>query len=402
VVRPERRTRADLVAGTLIVVVSVVVTFLVWWNSDARATVSDVASPPLETPAPVRSPPATLTQAWQASSPATPTPVVAGPAVVTGDGDAVLGRDPRTGKVRWSYSRNIPLCTIGSAWGRAISVFRKWHNCSEVSSLVGSTGVRGPQSNTDAEFGTRLLFDGYYVTATGRRDVESWRSDLVRTQQYGEPVDIIYSNNNMRRPNCWYSSVAVGDGQVAVIENCPGDPGQRVSVIEADPSNEQVPEQAMSTVVGGRQASVVAVTNQEVAVVRRDTSQLVVYNFAGTVQGTYRLPLGQAPATGPTTIEPTTAGDGLLYWYTGSATVALNPDTLIPVWTARGTLGPGTLFGGSLAVPVPAGVALYNPFTGAPQRVIPVNRNGYSGPILSTAIGGTLLEQRGTTLVALH
>lgn len=400
-VRPERRTRADLAAGALIVVAAVVAVFMVWLTSDARATVSAPATTPLGEPAPALTVPDTFTQAWQAPSPATTRPAVAGPAVVTADGSEVLGRDPATGQVRWRYSRNIPLCTVGAAWDHAIAVYRKSHNCSEVTSLQGSTGVRGPQSNSDAEFGTRLLYDGDYVTTTGRRVVESWRSDLVRTQEYGLPVDIINANNNMRRPNCTYASEAVGADQVGLIEKCPGDPGDRVTLIKANPASEETPEEVMTTIVGGSQASVVAVTENRVAVIRRDISTLVVYNTAGTVQGEFPVHLGPMPPPGAAMVEPTTH-IGTVYWFTGTDTVALDQRTLVPLWTVPGTLGSGTIYGGKLLLPVPGGIAVCDPVTGALQRVIHVDRHGYTGPVASAAAGNVLLEQRGNTLVALH
>ncbi|MFR9732128.1 hypothetical protein ACL03H_23125, partial [Saccharopolyspora sp. MS10] len=142
-VRPERRTRSDLVAVALILVAVVVAVGVVWWRSDARATVSEPAAQRLPAaPAPAGVP-AALRELWRAPSPATPVPVVARSTAITGEGGTVLGRDPATGAPRWRYERDLPLCTIGSEWGRAVAVFRKTANCSEVSSLRGDTGVGG-------------------------------------------------------------------------------------------------------------------------------------------------------------------------------------------------------------------------------------------------------------------
>ncbi len=112
-----------------------------------------------------------------------------GPAVVTGNGGEVAGRDPVSGKVRWRYTRDLPLCTLAAAWSMAVAVYEKTDNllpagdpraaggCSEVTALDPATGKRGKQPqpgeerdkpdggqrNSDAELGTRLLFDGSYV-----------------------------------------------------------------------------------------------------------------------------------------------------------------------------------------------------------------------------------------------
>ena len=49
-VKPERRTRADLLAAAAIAVVVAVVAALIWWTSDARATISRPAASPVPDP----------------------------------------------------------------------------------------------------------------------------------------------------------------------------------------------------------------------------------------------------------------------------------------------------------------------------------------------------------------
>lgn len=401
-VRPERRTRGDLAAVVLIVVAVLVASAVLWWYSDARATISQPAPEPTAPARPAAAVPATLEEAWRAPSPATPEPAVAGPTAVTAAGGEVLGRDPATGEVRWRYAREIPLCTVGTEWGRAIAVYRKSHNCSEVTSLAGATGKRGPQRNSDVPFGTRLLSDGTYVTATGRRLFETWRSDLVRTQQYGVPHAVKNPGNNMDRPACEYASIAVGDGRVGVVEECPRAANDRITVLKARPEDDENPEEVLSTLVAGSQASVVAVTETRVAVALHDRSELVVYGTAGKVRGRFPLPLPEPTSPeADVRVESTTVA-GRIYWHTGSGTVALDPATLAPSWTVADTLGPGTVFAGRLLIPVPEGIAVHDPDTGARKRVVPVDRGGYRGEIGLDSVGGVLLEQRGETLVALR
>ncbi|WP_246025215.1 Rv3212 family protein [Saccharopolyspora antimicrobica] len=401
VVRPERRTRTDLVVVALIAVAVVVTGTVLWINSDARATVSEVATHPVLDPPWVDSVPGTLTEAWRAPSPATPVPVVAGPAVVTGAGNEVLGRHPATGLVAWRYARDIPLCTVGAEWDRAIAVFRKSLNCSEVTSLRGPTGVRGPQRNSDAEPGTQLLSDGTYVTATGQRTFESWRSDLVRTQQFGIPPAIKNPDNNMQRPDCTYSSLAVGDERTAVIENCPRELG-RVTVVKTRPEDDEKPEEVLSVGLGSASAGVVAVTDEHVAVVQRDHSAVVVLDNSGREVAHYPVRVGTPDFRANVQVESTTTVEDRIYWHTGADTVALDPATLAPLWTAPDTTGPGIEFGGKLLVPVLDGLAVLDPATGHRERVIPVDRAGYTGPVQLNSVGPVVLEQRGDTLVALR
>jgi hypothetical protein len=76
-VKPERRTRADLLAAAAIAAVVIVVAAVLWWTSDARATISRPAASPMKTLAPAKTIPATFRELWTAPSPKTTTPVVA-------------------------------------------------------------------------------------------------------------------------------------------------------------------------------------------------------------------------------------------------------------------------------------------------------------------------------------
>jgi hypothetical protein len=400
VVRPERRTRTDLAVVALIVVAVLAGGAVLWFNSDARATVSEPAAQPIPEPPAAAGVPPVLTEAWRATSPATPVPVVAGPAVVTGSGNEVLGHDPMTGQVAWRYARDIPLCTVGAEWDRAIAVYRKSENCSEVTSLRGPTGVRGPQRNSDAEFGTQLLSDGTYVTATGQRSFESWRSDLVRTQQFGLPPAVKNPGNNMVRRECTYSSIAVGDERVGAVENCPQEQG-RVTVLKTHPEDDEKPEEVFSVSLGSNAAGVVAVTDEHVAVVLRDRSEVVVFNNSGSAVTRFPVRVGTPDLRANVQVESTVKGRRI-YWHTGTDTVALDPETLTPLWTAPDTLGPGVGFAGKVLVPVPGGLAVLDPTTGNRERVIPVDRADYTGPVQLDAVGAVVLEQRGDTLVALR
>ena len=49
-VKPERRTKGDVVAAVVIAAVVAVVAALIWWTSDARATISRPAAAPVAEP----------------------------------------------------------------------------------------------------------------------------------------------------------------------------------------------------------------------------------------------------------------------------------------------------------------------------------------------------------------
>src|SRR5699024_9202393 len=195
--------------------------------------------------------PETLRPAWQAASSATDGPLAVGPTVVTAVGGTVRGRDARSGEVRWKYTRDRELCTVSRAWSKVLTVHRKGHGCSEVTQLDPATGRRTAQRNSNAPLGTRLVTDCHYpttelsrsstaeqhcgyVTATGTTLLNTWRDDLVRTVEYGE-VPALVQPGNQPRPDCDYGTVASAAGKVGVIEQCPDDSHDRLTVYDAVP-----------------------------------------------------------------------------------------------------------------------------------------------------------------------
>jgi hypothetical protein len=91
-----------------------------------------------------------------------------------------------------------------------------------------------------------------------------------------------------------------------------------------------------------------------------------------------------------------------VYWFTGSATVALDVADLRPRWTRPGSLGPGSEVAGRLLLPVPGALAVLDTTTGQQVSALPVDRGDYHGPVGTASSGGVVLEQRGGTLVALR
>jgi hypothetical protein len=413
--------RRDFVAVALIVVVAVVAGVLIGTSSDIAATTSETAPNDLEAPEAPNTLPPSFGESWRAPSGATPLPVVAGPSVVTGDGNEVLGRNPLTGEVRWRYARDIPLCTVAAAWTEAIAVYRKtstslpdgdrYHdgNCSEITTLKATTGERDNQRNGDAELGTRLQSDGVHVTASGRRLINTWRSDMVLTMQYGTVPDLV-NPDKQPRVNCQYGSVAVTPGRIGVVERCPAatDPAQydhdRISVYKPTAKDSDTPTVDFSVPTGSSGTRVVAMTETYTAVALPDPARLAVYDAAGNKATEYPLTLGPDDLRGdpPGEVVPTTRGNGAIFWFTGTKTIALATTDLHPLWTVEGTLGAGTIFAGYLLLPVKDALVVIDQSTGAQVAKAPVNRQSYTGPIEMSTIGPMVLEQRGTTLVALR
>lgn len=442
--RSRFRRKRDVAAAALIAAVAVAAGLLVWQSSDIRATTSTTYDGPATSLAPPTTFPPSLGESWRAASPATPEPVTVGPAVVTGDGGDVVGRDPVTGEERWRYHRDLPLCSVTSAWSMTLAVFEKTSpllpegdprragGCSEVTALDPATGRRGRQPqpseerskpdlgqrNSDAERGTRLLFDGNYVTTTGSRLLTTWRSDLVQTMEYGR-VPALQNPEKQPRTGCEYGSVAVDEGRVGVIERCPDDQGDRLTVYRATGSDgSDKPEVVSSVVLDARGARLIALsdecridsedendTQQCAAVVAPDPARLLVFDEQGGQVGEHPLSLapGDLPDEDPPGhVVPTFEAPGAVYWFTGSRTIALSKADLRPLWTVENALGPGTMFANRILVPVVDGIVVLNPVDGEVRGRIPVDRDGYRGLVTMSSTGPVVFEQRGDTLVALR
>lgn len=409
-VRPERRRRGDLVAAALIAVVVLVGAAVLWRTSPVVATTDSTAATPIAAPPRAGAVPAGFTEAWRAASGATPAPVVSGPAVVTADGSTVVGHDAVSGAERWRYSRDVPLCTVGAGFpatdngvGRLLALYQGptgW--CSELTALRADTGARAASSNPDVHPGTRLIADGSFVVATGPDYLEVWRSDLVRTLEYGAvptPVQV----GVQPRAGCTYASTALMQSQLGVIERCPGETTERITVVTPDGSDgAEKPQVEFSVPLppSSAGATVVALSADRVAVALPDPARLMILDRTGLQVGLISLDVPDADLARSVAVAPTSSDGDRVYWWTGSATVALDAADLAPVWTAPDTLGPAVAYGTGLVAPVPGGLVELDPRRGTVLRPIPLPGADGGGPVRLAVQGDILLAQRGSGVVA--
>ena len=401
---PERRTRADVLAAAAIVVVIVLVGVVVWQRSDAHGTVSVTARTPATQPATALAVPSTVRELWRAASPASTAPIVANGAVVTADDGTVTGLDPLSGAQLWHYRRNMPLCGAIGAWGTAVAVYRDQRGCSQVTQLDGSDGHRTGSRTSYADDSVELSEDGTYVLSRGANRLELWRSDLVRTLEYGY-VDAPVNPKNQPRTGCTLLSAASSGTRLGVLEQCPGEVAARLTVLNPVPKDATKPEEYGSAVVpdlaGGDGARLLATSGDRIAVyVPGDNVNLRPYLgiFDATAQEVARYPLSERLPANATVVKV----PGAFLLWTGAAVVALRAGDLAPLWSALGAIGPGTAMAGTIVVPVPGAMQVLDPTTGRPTNRIPVQRpDQISDPILTAVVGNTIVEQRGDQLVAL-
>ncbi|MCW2513788.1 MAG: hypothetical protein JWR11_2830 [Mycobacterium sp.] len=401
-VKPERRTRGDVLAAVAIVVVLAVAAGLIWWSSDARATISRPAAAPVPSLKAARDVPSALRELWTAASPKTNRPVVAGGAVVTGAGREVDGRDPVTGNVLWSYARNVDLCGVTYVYNDAVAVYPDTRGCGQVTTIDGQTGRRHYSRTAFADPEVKLSSDGSTVLSVGRTRLELWRSDMVRMIGYGA-LDARIKPDVPAQPLCAMASAAASSGAVSVLQKCPGQRDMRLALlVPADQEDEPKTKIVqLPGVPADADARVIAVSDTTTAIYLPTPRPVVnVIDDTGTTIASTALP---GPASPNATASHT--GD-LVTWWTGDSVLVFDANgmrykyTVTPV-NGQAPVGPATLMAGRLLVPVTTGYDVFNPETGAGEAHIAVPRTPAATAVVPGVAGSTLLEQRGDTLVAL-
>jgi hypothetical protein len=323
--------------------------------------------------------------------------------VVTGDGHTVQGRDPVSGSPVWSYARtNLDLCGVSWVYQYAVAVYPDSRGCGQVSTIDAKTGRRGPARTAYADPEVRLSSDGTAVLSAGDSRLELWRSDMVRMLSYGS-LDAKIKPGTPTSPLCRLVSAAASSTAVSVLESCPKQDDLRLTLLRpAD--DEDTPELKYVTQSGvsvDSNAQVVAVSDTTTAVYVPTPKPVVnIVDETGATVSSTPLP---KPATPSATMNR--AGD-LFTWWTGDSVMVFSAKGLQYKYTvspagANVPLGPATVMAGKLLVPVTGGYDVFDANSGKGDRHIPVARPPSSDPVVPAVAGSTVVEQRGSELVAL-
>src|ERR1700757_379298 len=352
-VRPERRTKGDILAAAAIAVVVAVAASLIWWTSDARATISRPAAVPAPAPTPAREVPATLNQLWIAASPATTAPVVVSGTVATGAGRQVDGRDPGTGQTLWSYARDSDLCGVSWVYHLAVAVYQDDRGCGQVSTLDGATGRRGPARSGYADPRVRLFSDGTTVLSVGDTRLELWRSDMVRMLAYGETDARVKPSARGLHSGCRLVSAAASSSAVSVLESCAQQADLRLVLLrpgkeDDEPQQHMVAEPGIGADSGARVLTVWE--NNTLVYLPGVQPRVEVIDDTGTTVASTLLPKPPSPSA---TVSQ--AGN-VVTWWTGDSLMVFDASNLTPRYTiaageTTAPLGPGAMMAGRVPVP---------------------------------------------------
>jgi hypothetical protein len=402
-VKPERRTKADVLAAAAIAAVVALAAALIWWTSDARATISRPGAGPAPSPRLAHQVPASLKQLWTAPNAPTDQPVVVAGTVVTADGRTVQGRYPVTGQVRWSYERNTDLCGVAGVYRFAVAVYRDDRGCGQVSTIDGSTGRRGPARSSYADKHVKLSSDGTTVLSAGETRLELWRSDMVRMLSYGEIDARVKPSSKGLHTGCRLVSAAASSAAVSVLGACGSQADLRLTLLrpskeEDEPELRDVPEPGIGVGSGARVLTVAE--TKTLIYLPAPQPRVDVVDESGVTVASTLLP--KPPSTSSVVSRP----GNLVTWWTGDTVMVFDGASLTYRYSIAPAgpsvpVGPATMMAGKLLVPVTDGIAVCDPITGEAEGFLPVTRPPGSSPVIPTVAGAQVLEQRGNTLVAL-
>lgn len=401
--RPLRRTRGDLIATGAIAAVSALAVAGVWLTAPIRsseltpAATEHVAAEPLDTV------PDSLDESWSLPNvpqPGVHTPVIVDGLVITTNGHQVFAVDPSpTGGVVWTYQRDLELCSLGAAWGRVVTTWRANHGCGDVVSIDASTGTYERTRSAIAPDHVVAVASNDRLGTAGHDRLELWRSDMVRTVEYGR-VEGIQEPDLQPHPDCRITSALTRTELLAVTEVC--DDGTWLRFQEATPEESRTPEIRASVQLADESSYLVAVGEDSAAVA---TDQAVIsYSDEGVELHRHDTPAaagGPAPTDPAPYAAPTTDLPHHLTWFDGERLVLFSPADLAVQLEFPEAVGTGVAVGERLLMPVAEGIAVVDWRTGQTEKTIPVDRGGYDGMVTLGVAGGTVVEKRGDQIVGL-
>lgn len=398
--RPLRRTRGDLISTALIAAVSVVAVGGVWLTAPIRESELTPAESEFVAAAPMETVPTALAETWSADAgvlPGVHRPLVIDGLVVAHDAHTVRALDPADGTEVWSYTRDLPLCSLGAAWGRVVTTWRAANGCGDVVSIDAGTGQYHRTRSAVSPDEVVAVNSNDRVGTVGAERLELWRSDLVRTVEYGK-VEGIQEPHLQPHPGCRLTSALTRSELLAVTEVC-GD-GTWLRFQEATPEQSREPEIRSSVELDSPTAYLVAVGESGAAVI--DDAEIVSYSDEGTE-------LHRLGVTSPAVEEqelpyaPVTADQPHhMTWFDGRHLVLFSPAELEVQHSFDDAVGTGVAAGGRLLVPVVEGIAVVNWETGETENTIPVDRGDHVGMVTLGVAGETVVEKRGDRLYGLR
>lgn len=401
--QPLRRTRGDFIATGVIAAVCVVALLSAFFSAPIRQDHLSPAAEELTDAGTLAVVPEALTESFTLpdTSPQARPLIVKGVIVTYNDG-TITGTSP-DGTTQWTYKRSAELCGMASAWGKVVAVYRTNIGCGDV---VGINALTGHYANTRSAIGPNnaTIFSSNDRVGTIGSDgdlsrAEIWRSDLVRTVEYGD-VEAPQEPEMQPNPGCTLTSALTRTELLAITETC--EDGTWLRFQDTTPEDSRKPEMHESVSIP-EGAYLVAISQDSAAVHDPASSTVTSYSQDGAQLNRAKVPASNLLADSPTgVVVPQTADlPHHMTYFDGANLMLLDPSNLEVRTIYQSALGTGVGIADRLLYPTADGITIADWNSPETERTIPVDRGGYSGPVSVGSAGPTIVEKRGETVVAL-
>lgn len=424
-VAPLRRGRRDFLAVGAIAAVVVAGVGTVYATAPVRQAHLSPAETTLSAPQPPTAFPAALSPAWEqsttslsgAAASASPLPPVeVGGIIVVAAGGHVAGVDPVTGEALWTYRREVPVCSLSAAFGHAVATFKTGVGCGDVVSIDAATGQYTATRSSRSPESVAPISSNDAVGTVAPSRLELWRKDLVRTVEYGE-VEAKQEPDFQPHEQCSIAAALTRSDLVTVVEDCPGVDKSQVRLMERKPKDARKPELKKEFSAPGPHSVVVA-QGQHGAVVftpdkpgsgpvftafAEDSDQVTTTAAASSPWVDDFVARSGRDASADAGVFTPMKQDlaNYLSWFDGARWILFTPASLRVDFTFDDAIGTGIQMGKQLIYPTAEGYAVVDSESRQRQRTVPLDRGGYSGAVQLKLVGGTFVEVRGDTVVAL-
>ena len=407
--RSERRSAKDFLAVAGISAVAAVAVVGAVVTADSGEVSHTVATEPVHAPAQSSAQASAqqlqgVREVWRSPNETPQLNAQRGGVLLQDGSHHVTMKEVATGREVWEYTAADPICGAEMNWSQTILVMRSNKGCGEVVSLQTSTGQ---YSNTRAGLASQdvaVQRSNDHVGTISDRRVELWRNDLVRTVEVGH-VEVPTQPGKQKHAGCAIGSALWRTELLAVIQNCADN--SVVRLMKATPEEASEPEDHGEWELPRGSTLVAIGQDRAVAYVPASAGgapEFRIFHEDGKTVDT-------APAAASDLLESQNS-DGFsaatadlphqMTWWDGQRLVAFNPATMLPEWTIDNAIGTGAAMGERALIPVAEGIAVVNWNDGHVDRVVPVDRSGYAGPVTLTVSGTFIIEQRGGETVAME
>jgi len=396
--QPLRRTRGDLIATAAIAGVSALLVGTAFLTAPVRQAELVPAAEAQQDYGQLAVVPSALNESFRLpdDSPRDQ-PLVARGLIITHHEGTITATTPE-GETAWTYYRPNELCAIEQAWDKVIAVYKDNAGCGDVVAINAETGeYAGTRSSIAPERITRLASNDRVGYASSER-VEVWRSDLVRTVEYGQVEG--KQEPDMQPHECTITSALTRTELLAVTETCAE--GSFLRLQEATPEDSRKPEITADVEISP-DAYLVAISQDAAAVYDPTTSEVRAYTKEGTNVSSSSVPAMAGPQLADDFVKVLPVADlphHMTYWENDSL-LLMEPAALAVSGVFQGALGTGFAAGDRLLYAAETGVAVVDWDKNAVDKIIPVDRGGYSGPVFIASAGATVVEKRGDEIVVL-